>query len=119
MMTKKAKPAGSKALSDSGAPSSAYHRLAALLHTVQCIARYEDSLCELSHEAKPSGRLSPQASEELRLMLEKIPSHDYLLDLDAVRELLQKQPSSKKASKKPSGSKPSSVSTKTNFAGHD
>jgi len=110
MTTKKARSSSSKAPS---APMSAYHRLVALLHTVQCIAQYEDPLCELSHDAKSTGGLSPQASDELRLLLEKIPSHDFLLDLDAVRELLEERPAATKAAKKkPFGTKSSAVSVK-------
>jgi hypothetical protein len=67
---------------------SAYHRLDALLHTIRCIAQYEDALCGLSHELKRTGDLSPEISDELREILEKIPSHDYVLDLDAVRVIL-------------------------------
>ena len=69
-------------------PLSAYHRLDTLLHTMRCIAQYEDALCELSHEIKWAGEMSPGSSEELRAILEQIPSHDYVLDLNAVRATL-------------------------------
>jgi hypothetical protein len=67
---------------------AAYHYLDALLHTMRCIAQYEDALCELSHEVKRTGKLSPQIGDELREILEQIPSHDYVIDLDAVRATL-------------------------------
>ena len=65
-----------------------YHRLDALVHTIRCIAQYEDALCELSHDVKRAGTASSQMTHEVRSLLEKIPSHDFLLDLDAVRNLL-------------------------------
>ena len=82
--------------------SSAYHRLDALLHTMRCIAQYEDALCELSHGLKGASALSAEASEELRHILEKIPSHDYVVDLEAVKAILpvaSKRSSLKKATK--------------------
>jgi hypothetical protein len=71
---------------------------------MRCITQYEDALCELSHELKGASALSPEASEELRDILEKIPSHDYLIDLESVRAILAeptlpKRYSSKKAAK--------------------
>jgi hypothetical protein len=88
-------------------PASAYHRLDALLHTIRCIAQYEDTLCELAHEAKRIGELSPEMTEELREILEKIPSHDYMLDLVALEvTLAEPRPSRKSVTKKPTGSVP-------------
>jgi hypothetical protein len=55
---------------------------------MRCIAQYEDVLCGLSHETKRTGNLSLEMSAELGEILEKIPSHDYLQDLEAVRETL-------------------------------
>lgn len=45
-----------------------------LLHTVRCIAQYEDALCELSYEVKQSGFLSDEARVALDGILKKIPS---------------------------------------------
>ncbi len=74
-----------KAFLDSSSP---YGRLDALLHSVRCIAQYEDALCELSHEVKRTGRLSEETKVELDALLKKIPSQDYVHDLDAVTVLL-------------------------------
>jgi hypothetical protein len=64
------------------------HRLDLLLHTMKCIAQYEDRLCELSHEARRNGTVSAKASEELIDILDRMPSEDYLFDLDAIRDAL-------------------------------
>ncbi len=71
---------------------SPFGRLDALLHTVRCIAQYEDALCELSHEVRQSGRLSRQTRGVLDALLKKIPSQDYVHDLDAVTDLLADAP---------------------------
>ena len=43
----------------------------------------------------------PEISDELREILEKVPSHDYVLDLDAVRAtFVEPQPSMKSGPKK-------------------
>jgi hypothetical protein len=55
---------------------------------MRCIAQYEDALCELSHGLKGATAISAEASEELRDILEKIPSHDYVVDLESVRAIL-------------------------------
>jgi len=87
--------------------SNAYHHLDALLHTMRCISQYEDILCELSHEAKRAGDLSPEISEELRGILEKIPAHEYVLDLEAVKgALVEPHTSRRVGSRKPAESAP-------------
>ena len=68
---------------------TAYDHLHALLHTVRCIAQYEDVLCEITHSMKQSGELLPPLIRELDEILYKIPSHAYLSDLDAVRAILE------------------------------
>jgi hypothetical protein len=75
---------------------SLYHRIDTLLHTMRCIAQYEDALCGLSHEVKRAGAFSPEISDEVREILDKIPSHDYVMDLDAVRAALSGSKPSKK-----------------------
>lgn len=85
-----------------GKSSLAYQRLYALLHTVRCIAQYEDVLCELTHELKTSGELTPAATAELRRILEKIPSDDFVADVDGVRAVLMEQQPVAKREPKPS-----------------
>ena len=81
---------------------TAYGRLHTLLHTVRCIAQYEDVLCEITHEMKQSSELSPRLSRELDEILDKIPSHAYVSDLNAVREILSDTPISAKSGPKDS-----------------
>lgn len=66
----------------------ASNQLHDLLHTVRCIAQYEDALCEMSHELRQSGRLSPESIEELGAILKRLPSQDYVSELEAVRSSL-------------------------------
>ncbi len=65
-----------------------YHRLDALVHTIRCIAQYEDALCELSHEVKNVDTPSAKMNDEVRRILEKLPSHDYMLDVDSIKDIL-------------------------------
>jgi hypothetical protein len=67
---------------------SPYHRVDALLHTMRRITQYEDALCELSHELKKSRVLSQEIRGELRDLLERIPSHDFIMDLESLKETL-------------------------------
>lgn len=69
--------------------SLAYSRLHTLLHTVRCIAQYEDALCELSHEVKRAGVLSEESRVALDGILQKLPAQEYVHDLDAVMGLLE------------------------------
>ena len=52
------------------------------------IAQYEGVLCEITDETKESGELSPLPRRELDGILNNIPSHAYMSDLDAVRAML-------------------------------
>ena len=80
---------------------SAYHRLDELLHTIRCITQYEDRLCELSHDLKRGGGPSAEIYDELRVIIDKVPSHEFVLDLEAVREaLVPPQPPTRVALKK-------------------
>ena len=101
MTTKKNQPTPrSKPIAVPRQPT-AYERLNGLLHTMRCIAQYEDRLCELSHELKQEGGLSAEISDEVRGILDKVPSHEYMLDLDAVRTaLVEPQQSPKLMSRK-------------------
>lgn len=100
-MTTKKTTAAHRRTPPSLVPSpSAYHLLDALVHTMRCIAQHEDALCELSHELKQAGDLSPEIRDELRNLLDKIPSQEFVLDLDAVRgALVVSQPSASSRSK--------------------
>ena len=113
MTTKKIASTNLKKRPSSSRQPSPYHRLDDLLHTMRCIAQYEDALCELSHELRNAGALSSAATEELRDILEKIPSHDYLVDLDSVRAILAEQRPSKSSSSKKSAK---SVTVRKNFS---
>ncbi len=88
MATKKIKTAPRKTLAAVPYQSTASDHLHALLHTVRCIAQYEDVLCEITHEAKRTGELSPKLNRELGKLLDKIPSEAYVSDLNAVRTVL-------------------------------
>lgn len=84
---------------------------------MRCIAQYEDALCELSHEMRQAGDFSPEISDEVRGILEKIPSHDYVMDLDALRAALAepeslKRSNSKKVAKSMTGRKSSAIAKK-------
>jgi hypothetical protein len=59
-----------------------------LLHTVRSISQVEDELCTLLHEVERTGVLSPTAEAELHALLNRLPSHEYGEDLEAVRSLL-------------------------------
>ena len=63
-----------------------FHQLSALIHTIRCIAQHEDQLCVLMHEAKNAASLDAGMRVELRELLDKIPAHEYMGDLYAVRE---------------------------------
>lgn len=54
---------------------------------MRCIAQCEVNMYMLLHEKKARG-LEKGVGVELREILEKIPSHEYLDDLGGVRELL-------------------------------
>ncbi len=77
-------------------------RLHTLLHTVRSIAQVEDELCTLLHEVERTGALTPESSDELHKLLNKLPTHEYTDDLEAVRSSLSMPvPVRKPAAKKP------------------
>ncbi|MGI4831368.1 MAG: hypothetical protein ACRYFU_24785 [Janthinobacterium lividum] len=96
--------------------STIFYRLHALLHTIHAIERYEDQLCSLLHEIQTSGAVSEVVSEELRDLLEQIPSSGYQEEINAVREALapsvpvpaspQRAPTKKAAARRSSVSRP-------------
>jgi len=65
-----------------------YHRVNGLLHTMRCIAQYEDELCTFLHAARDRKAGDVDHDVELRELLEKMPSHEYVDDLDALKEAL-------------------------------
>jgi hypothetical protein len=84
---------------------------------MRCIAQYEDALCEISHELKGARSLSVEARKKLRALLEELPSHDYLADIEAVGAILDetersKRSKSKKVAKPVEGGKGSIVKRK-------
>ena len=102
MATKKTSPAKHKIHPLVLDEPTVYRRLHTLLQTVRCIAQYEDVLCEITHEMKQSSELSPRLSRELDEILDKMPSHVYVSDLNAVREILLDTPISVKSGPKDS-----------------
>ena len=85
------KQAREKASPDTAIPEAAA-RLNALLHTMRCIAQHEDALCTLLHQLRQAGSLSPDLREELRTLLDELPSDEYLRDLDTLAALLHPVP---------------------------
>ena len=75
-------------ISPTSPSSESQHRLHLLIHTVRCIAGHEDQLCTLLHASRKSPRLTAAVRRELGKVLDSMPAHDYLHDLEAVRELL-------------------------------
>jgi hypothetical protein len=71
---------------------SPLHRIETLLHTMRCIAQYEDILCELSHEIRTVGGLTREVSAELRNVVDMLPLHDYVNDVESLRVLLKIEP---------------------------
>jgi hypothetical protein len=92
------------ALASASLAPTLYDRLHAVLHAVRTIAHFEDSLCVLLEHVRSSGELRPDAARELSDLLERLPAHLYLQDLEALRHALP-APTSKlpaKSAKRPS-----------------
>jgi hypothetical protein len=70
---------------------SLVHLLHSLLSCMRCITQHEDALCELLHEAQ-HGAASGRLRGELLTLVEDLPSSDYVDDLDRVRDMLGKAP---------------------------
>ena len=64
------------------------YRINTLLHTMRAIARHEDQLCTLMTEIRTSGLVNETLDQDLRDLLEQMPAHEYLDDVEAVRETL-------------------------------
>ena len=65
-----------------------YPQLNALLHTVRCIAQHEDQLCTLLHESRKTRSISARSAREIRALLDKMPSREYLADFEALYDSL-------------------------------
>ncbi len=97
-------------------------RLHALLHTVRSIAQAEDELCTLLHDVERTGTLTRDASTELHALLSKLPAHEYIDDLEAVRSSLgaqahvHKSPTKKKPARRPIKSKAAAAKPKARKA---
>ena len=61
------------------------HGLNSLLHTMQTVQQHEERLCSLMHALR-RGRASRPLLGELREVLEQLPAHDYLHEVDALRD---------------------------------
>lgn len=64
------------------------YRLNTLLHTMRAIERHEEQLCGIMTEIRLNGGVTASLDEELRDLLEQMPAHEYLEDIDAVRQAL-------------------------------
>jgi hypothetical protein len=81
------------------------HSISALLHTMRAIDRSEEPLCTLMCDIKSAGFVTQAARDELSVLLDDIPSHDFLVDLQSVglaigRAPLIAIPKQKKAKKR-------------------
>lgn len=63
------------------------HSLNTLLHTMQTVQNYEERLCSLKH-ALQRGRANGTLLRELREVLDELPAHDYLHEVDALRRAI-------------------------------
>lgn len=84
-MTTKAKKAEKP---DTEKIAAVVYRLNTLLHTMRAIERHEEQLCGIMTEIRLSGGVTASLDEELRDLLEQMPAHEYLEDIDAVRQAL-------------------------------
>ena len=64
------------------------YRINTLLHTMRAIERHEEQLCGIMTEIRLNGSMTAGLDEELRDLLEQMPAHEYLEDMDAVRQEL-------------------------------
>ena len=65
-----------------------YDQLNSLLQTMRCIELQEPVLCTLLHELKTTGKVTAKMTKELRAVLDKLPAHGYVEDIQAVEESL-------------------------------
>lgn len=84
-----AKPSTKKAGTTVAQPPEVFYRINSLLYTLRAIAQREDQLCVLMHHMRTSGKLNAILATELHEILEEIPAHAYLDDLEALRTSLE------------------------------
>ena len=70
--------------SDAQRQPELYYRVHSLLHTVRSIGQHEDELCGLLNEIQSEGGASAMVDQELRALLDEIPSSEYQVQLDAL-----------------------------------
>ena len=75
---------------------SLVHLLHSLLSCMRCITQHEDALCELLHEAQ-HGAASGRLRGELVTLIEDLPTYDYVDDLDRLRDMLGRAPTTVRA----------------------
>lgn len=63
------------------------HGLNTLLHTMQTVQQFEESLCSLMHALR-RGRATGPLMRELRAVLQQLPAQDYLHEVDALRDAM-------------------------------
>ena len=63
------------------------HGLSALLHTMQTVQQFEETLCSLMHALR-HGRATGAQLRELRHVLEQLPAHDYLHEVHALQDAI-------------------------------
>ena len=61
------------------------HGLGGLLHTMQTVQHFEETLCSLMHALR-RGRATSALLRELRDVLEQLPARDYVHEVDALRD---------------------------------
>lgn len=61
------------------------HGLNTLLHTMQAIQRSEEELCSLMHALR-NGRASAPLLRDLRRVLQHLPAHDYLHEVEQLQD---------------------------------
>ena len=69
-------------------PPEVFYRINSLLYTLRAIAQREDQLCILMHHLRTSGKLNAGLAAELHEIMDEIPAHEYLQELDALRDSL-------------------------------
>ena len=61
---------------------------------MRCIAQHEDELCTFLHASRSHDSADAALDEELRSLLESMPSQEYFHDLESVRAALPATPKS-------------------------
>ena len=85
-----------KAKQGSSSVSPVAHQIGSLLHTMRSIQQHEQELCTLKHHFERESSPGPEVMEDLRQLLESMPTRDYLDDLDALHDTVGQGSGSKK-----------------------